>query len=290
MIGNDENIDWVALGRTLRELREKAGTPADVAARQLCLGKKQILALENGTSDNFPGVAARHWCAERYAAQFGVSLEQFSGQPMPEPVSVQEEAEVEVEALPSSTLVDSETLGRTGSPKGKLVIGIVLVVALLVVGLFNLTKQSPPEPAVEEPTSPPLVSAAPVAVTPAPVEPVAATPEPPAAPVTPEIKPKPPEQVADVQGINPEKSFNTLFIASREPVVLVTKRPGKGETSLNLDKGAFQRVTLTGDETVRVAQGKDLDMYFQGRKVAASMIEEGVWLRFIPLRPAAANP
>ncbi len=304
MKGEHENIDWEALGRTLRDRREKLGIPSDVAAHQLCLNKHQILALENGSSTSFPGAAARFWCAQRYAAKLGISLDACAHED-----AVTESPDVNVadaapgstegaKTIPESSLIDSETLGNSGAGFGKktVVMGFLLLIATLIFGLTKLTEDKPPAPVVEVPAPPPVISAAAIPLVEPPVPPA---PEPLIASV-PEIKPeelkptpvwesKPQsfQQAVEVLGIDLNKSPKTIYVIPREPAVLVTKHPGKGESTLNLDNGVSQRIFLTGNETLRVAQGKDLDMYFQGRKVSSDLIEGGSWIRFVPLKEAA---
>ncbi len=76
-------MDWTDIGKLFRESRENGGLRLDEAAKKLCLSKKQILALESGASDPFPGVAARLWCCRRYALALGLDWDSLAA-PLPD--------------------------------------------------------------------------------------------------------------------------------------------------------------------------------------------------------------
>lgn len=326
MRDSDENIDWEALGRALREAREQAGTPADVAARQLCLGKNQILALESGASASFPGAEARAWCARRYAAQLGLALEDFGRDPassarLHEAIpAVMPPAHEEPPAAADAQDVSPEIAQPMDSGIGKRIAIVIALVLLVAAGLLSVLSRPPAlEPVVKAPPMAPLTpppAPEPVAPPAAPPESVTAQPETPSpsavsakgaespqAPVAKATTPVPPPPAApapakpepaalstptvEIAGIDAHKSSATVFVAAREPVLLIARRPGRGETPYRLEKGGAQRIPVAEDQFLRVAQGKDLDMFFQGRKVAPSVIETGQWLRFVPLKPAA---
>lgn len=187
------------------------------------------------------------------------------------------------------------------------------VVALLIAALGYYTWQRPSKAPVEPPAA--AVAPAPVApsfvpepVAPAKVEEPPPAPKveaaPPPPPPEPRPEPKPatvdlpaadPNKVVPVQGLDAERQSNLFFVATREPVVLFKKQrndPGDG-TRIELVAGAQRRFYISESEVVRVARGKNLDMFFQGRKVSASTLLSGAWISFVPLveeKPAAAPP
>lgn len=92
------------------------------------------------------------------------------------------------------------------------------------------------------------------------------------------------EQVTTVQGESAGKSAGFLFVTGNEPCVLVKKKrrdPGEG-TRIDVAQGAKKRIAIARDEILRVAAGRDIDIFYQGRKVAASTIESGIWMSFVP--------
>lgn len=159
----------------------------------------------------------------------------------------------------------------------------------------------PPAPPVkaEEPPPPPKPEAAPPAPAAVPepkhVAPAAAAPEPVRTePPRAELPKADPNKVITVQGMDLDKPSDVFFVATREPVVLYKKqRSDTGEgTRIDLAAGAKRRFYVSESEVVRVAQGKNLEMYFQGRKLSNGTIQSGSWINFVPLadgKPAAAQ-
>lgn len=92
------------------------------------------------------------------------------------------------------------------------------------------------------------------------------------------------EQTVTVQGENPSKSADFLFVSSGEPCVLIKKKredPTEG-TRIDVVQGASKRIAVARNEILRVAQGQDIDIFYQGRKVGPKAIQGGVWMNFVP--------
>lgn len=144
-------------------------------------------------------------------------------------------------------------------------------------------KAPPAEPAPAPPAPEPRAEAKPAPAAPPPA-PVAAAPE---------LRKADSGRVITVEGLDPEKPSDLFFVATKEPIVLFKKRrddAGDG-TRIDLGSGTKRRFTITEDEVVRVAQGKDLEMFYQGRKLSWGALHSGAWLRFVPLpAPTPAKP
>lgn len=151
-----------------------------------------------------------------------------------------------------------------------------------------------PEPVKAEPPAPP-VPVPPVVVPEPRVEtrpvPVVAAPAPAPAPAPePELRKADPGRVIAVHGMDQDKQSDFFFVATKESVVLFKKQinePGDG-TRIELAKGANRRFPVSEDDLVRVAAGKDLELFYQGRKVSWGVLHSGAWMRFVPL--AAGKP
>jgi cytoskeletal protein CcmA (bactofilin family) len=172
---------------------------------------------------------------------------------------------------------------------------------LAVAPLAESRTSTPAEPVVpakiEEPPPAPKVETTPPPPVPAPTpKPVAnATPAPPPAPVlasAPSLAPAPEPAKADtgriitVQGLDVDKPTDVFFVATREAVVLYKKqRDDSGEgTRIELANGTKQRISISENELVRVARGKNIDLFYQGRKLSPSIVQTGAWISFLPLR------
>lgn len=187
--------------------------------------------------------------------------------------------------------------------KRKIAIGGVLAAILAVVFFWPRQPAKPESPVfVPEPPASTVPAPEPVKTDPpappVPVTPVVA-PEPPAArppaPVTsadpsPELRKADPGRIINVEGLDPEKPSDLFFVATKEAVVLYKKQrsdPGDG-TRIELGSGTKRRFSISEDEVVRVASGKDLEVFYQGRKLSWGALHSGAWMRFIPL-PAKAQ-
>lgn len=191
----------------------------------------------------------------------------------------------------------------------KIVIAVAVLAVLAAIFLWPRHPAAPetpvyvPPPAepAPAPVEPPAEPKAP------PVEPAPAAPEPraeakpapaapPAAPVAapaPELRKADPNRVITVEGMDPEKPSDLFFVATKEPIVLFKKRrddAGDG-MRIDLETGAKRRFPITEDDVVRVARGKDLEMFYQGRKLSWGTLHSGAWIRFAPLpAPTPARP
>lgn len=65
------------------------------------------------------------------------------------------------------------------------------------------------------------------------------------------------------------------------------KDPGEGKR-IDVSQGATVSVQIAKDEIIRVAQGRDIEIFYQGRKVAPKTIESGAWTKFVPHLPDGA--
>lgn len=284
---DDTNIDWRVLGQQFRHQREATATSVETAARQLCLAKSQILALEKGLAENFPGTPARLWCARRYATLLGLDLDAIA--PQAGLGASPTEAEINAPAVLDNSLSDSESLARTPPSimdKVRWFIMLLLLALLVVLAIQSYPSFAPlpvqPKQAVIPEMAPAAIPATPVPM-PAPAPVVV-----PAVPIE-EPKPEPERKLVEVQGIDARKPARSIYVMANEAAVLIKQRAGQEAETLNLAEGASQRIPLAADERLRVAEGKKIDMFFQGRKVSTNNIESGDWIRFVPLRGAAVQ-
>lgn len=173
------------------------------------------------------------------------------------------------------------------------VAGLALAVAAVV--WLNRPPATPGPPAAETAAQeaavpPPAVrAAAEPAASPAPAANTDAR-----APGRPESPPPPAagvEEVVTVQGVNPAKPAGAFLLVSKEPAVLYRKKreeAGEG-TRLVVPRGKTLSVAIGRNELFRVAEGRDLEIFYQGRKVAPKTIEAGAWMRFVPQGARAAG-
>ncbi len=92
------------------------------------------------------------------------------------------------------------------------------------------------------------------------------------------------EHVVVVQGDSPSKPADFLYVIGKETAVLFRKQrqdPAEG-TRIDLAQGTSKRIAVAKDDIVRVAQGRGLQMFYQGRKVASATMESGAWMSFVP--------
>ena len=92
-----------------------------------------------------------------------------------------------------------------------------------------------------------------------------------------------PGQVVAVQGVNPGKPAGVLSVVSDGPsVVFKRKRQDTSSgTRIDVPRGA-STIPIAKDELLRVAEGRNLVIFYQGRKVGPKTIEAGAWMSFIP--------
>jgi cytoskeletal protein CcmA (bactofilin family) len=92
------------------------------------------------------------------------------------------------------------------------------------------------------------------------------------------------KHVVVVQGDSPSKPGDFLYVIGNEPSVLFRKQrqdPAEG-TRIDVAQGTSKRIPIAKDDILRVQQGRGLQMFYQGRKVAPATIESGAWIRFVP--------
>lgn len=98
------------------------------------------------------------------------------------------------------------------------------------------------------------------------------------------------DKVVRVQGVNPAKPAGFFLLIGKEPSVLFKKKrkdSGEGKR-IDVSQGATVSVPIAKDEVFRVAQGRDIEIFYQGRKVAPKTIESGAWMSFVPQPPDGA--
>jgi len=97
-----------------------------------------------------------------------------------------------------------------------------------------------------------------------------------------------PEKLVMVQGVNPGKPAGVFLVIAKESSVLYRKKrqdPADG-TRIDISQGATESISIAKNEIFRVAKGRDLTIFYQGRKVAPKVIESGAWMSFVP-QPAS---
>mgnify|MGYP001371869614 CR=1 FL=1 len=98
------------------------------------------------------------------------------------------------------------------------------------------------------------------------------------------------DKVVTVQGVNPAKPAGFFLLVGKESSVLFRKKredPGEGKR-IDVSRGATVSISIAEDEIVRVVQGRNIDIFYQGRKVARKTIETGAWMSFVPQLPDGA--
>jgi cytoskeletal protein CcmA (bactofilin family) len=97
--------------------------------------------------------------------------------------------------------------------------------------------------------------------------------------------------VVAVQGFNPAKPAGYFWAISKTPSVLYKKKrqdPADG-TRIDIPQGATESIAIAKDEIFRVANGRDIEIFYQGRKVAQNTIESGAWMNFVPQSSGGAG-
>lgn len=174
--------------------------------------------------------------------------------------------------------------------------GAAMLALAIAAGVWMSRPPATPKPpaadaAAQDVAAPPpaVRAAAEPAASPAPAANAAARapaePAPPAPPATGA------EEVVTVQGVNPAKPAGAFLLVSREPSVLYRKKreeTGEG-TRLVVQQGKTVSVAIGKNELFRVAEGRDLEIFYQGRKVTPKTIEDGSWMSFVPQGARAAG-
>lgn len=103
----------------------------------------------------------------------------------------------------------------------------------------------------------------------------------------PVIEASPPEEaprVVEIVGASADKQSSSFYVEGRTPFVILKKR-AKGEKEparIEFPRNTSTRVSIASDELVRLAEGQNVSIFYQGRPVPSSVLESGAWLRFIP--------
>lgn len=94
-----------------------------------------------------------------------------------------------------------------------------------------------------------------------------------------------------VQGVNPGKPAGFFLLIGKEPSVLFRKkRQEEGEgVRIAVSQGEAVSIPIAKNEIFRVAEGRDIEIFYQGRKVAPKTIESGAWMSFVPQLPDGAK-
>lgn len=92
------------------------------------------------------------------------------------------------------------------------------------------------------------------------------------------------EGVVTVHGVNPAKPAGFFLLVSKEPAILFKKASQEGGEGrrIEVSRGKTVSIAVARNELFRVAAGRDIEIFYQGRKVAPKAIESGSWMRFIP--------
>lgn len=92
-----------------------------------------------------------------------------------------------------------------------------------------------------------------------------------------------PDKVVVVQGVNPGKPAGVFLVISKEPSVLFRKKrkDSSAGTRIDIAQGATESIAFSNNEIFRVANGQDIQIFYQGRKVTPKTIESGVWMSFV---------
>ena len=212
-----------------------------------------------------------------------------------------EPAAGEFVAPSSTTNIDSRFGGRR-------VLGGAVVLLIAAITVVMLTRDPPPIAQPADDVAPKATSPAPqvaplagdgrqddakavagVAVPPAPVP---TTDTSAAAQASPADSPERiPGTVVAIHGVNPGKPAGVFLVICKEPSVLFRKKrqdPGEG-TRIEVAQGATESIAFARNEIFRVASGRDITIFYQGRKVTPRTIETGAWMSFVPQSAGGAS-
>lgn len=305
-------IDWTGIGAAVRDRRSASGLTPEQAAQKLCLSKKQILALESGSSAPFPGASVRSWCGRRYAVLLGLDWEHLVQPPPGEDQAVATE-DIPASARPMEPEAARATASETAPAsrhRAHPLLGwaVLLLVAVIGIGMaatdasvgvsapaaniapkadFPVAVPASEAAAADEQYAAPVdhqVSAkeeTALAVSPAQNTSQAQTPP------TPASAPAPakaaPETVVEIQGLDAAKQTGSFFVSSKEQAALLKKARNDAGAGVRIDlpQGAARRIPIAENEIVRVAEGRNLGLFYQGRMVPARVVESGAWVKFV---------
>ena len=100
-----------------------------------------------------------------------------------------------------------------------------------------------------------------------------------------------PEKVVTVQGVNPGKPAGVFQVISKDPAVLYRKKREDTAAGARVDvsRGSTESISFAKGEIFRVETGRDITIFYQGKKVAPKIIESGVWMSFVPQPASGAS-
>lgn len=205
----------------------------------------------------------------------------------------------------ADSMADGDEIGKHPGKGRKLGVAIVLLIAVVAIVWINLSPTTVKPPAVD--VVPKANNPAPENPAPQPVPVASATPLDSPKAVTTSAVPLAPstetvtkdavqatpaetqeldlKHVTVVRGDDPGKPADFLYVViGKEPAVLFRKQrkdPAEG-TRINLAQGTSKRIPIAKDDILRVEQGRGLQMFYQGRKVASATIASGAWISFVP--------
>ncbi len=87
-----------------------------------------------------------------------------------------------------------------------------------------------------------------------------------------------------VEGVNPSRPTGVFLLVSKDASVLYKKKLDDASLGQRIDMAAGEKVSvaIASDEILRVAKGRDVSIFYQGRKVPPKTVESGVWMKFVP--------
>lgn len=184
---------------------------------------------------------------------------------------------------------DAGGAGRARRIGGRVALGALAIAVAAGVWM----SRTPPTPAPPAADAAAKEAAPPPAAEPAapPAPPVLAAARPPVQPASPAPTAADAEEVIVVQGVNPAKPAGVFLLVSKEPTVLYRKKreeAGEGRRHV-VPQGRAVSVAIGRNEVFRVAEGRNPEIFYQGRKVSPKAIETGAWLHFVPHGAGAAG-
>lgn len=100
-------------------------------------------------------------------------------------------------------------------------------------------------------------------------------------------------RIVTVTGADPAKPAGVVYVRTRDPAVLWVKpRAADGEgRRIEVAGHVSTKYPVSADELLRVAEGRGVELFYQGRKLASATIEGGYWIAFEAAgKPPAAPP
>lgn len=87
-----------------------------------------------------------------------------------------------------------------------------------------------------------------------------------------------------VEGVNPSRSTGVFLLVSKDSSVLYKKKLDDASQGQRIDMAAGEKVSvaIASDEILRVAKGREVSIFYQGKKVPPKTIESGAWIKFVP--------